>query len=339
MQFLKLLESIRNPFFDFIFSLITHLGEETVFLAVAIFIFWCVNKREGYYILITGLVGTVINQALKLTFRIDRPWVKDPSFTIVERARAEATGFSFPSGHTQNVAGTFGGLATFAKRKWLKITFFVLVALVGFSRMYLGVHTPYDVAASLLIASLLLFVLDPIFSSEERFHKAMPYVIGICAILSVGLIVYVNLLPESDFAAEALTNLVSGKKNGATLIGCMLGLAVVYPVDRLYSKFTTEGVWYSQLIKLAVGLGIVLGLKSGLKAPLEWLVGLLTEEPEYIARGIRYFLIVIFAGVVWPLTFSRFAALRIGFMDRFSISFTEKMNSLTAKVKSALVRK
>ena len=317
MEFLRLLESIRNPFFDFIFSLITHLGEETVFLAVAIFIFWCVNKREGYYVLVTGLIGTVINQALKLTFRIDRPWVKDPNFTIVESARAEATGFSFPSGHTQNVAGTFGGIATFAKRRRTKIFFFVIVALVAFSRMYLGVHTPYDVAASLLIASLLLFVLYPIFSDEERFHRAMPYVIAVSALLSLALIIFVNLLPESGFAADALSNLESGRKNGATLFGCMIGLAVVYPIDRFYVRFTTEGVWYSQLIKLAVGLGIVLGLKAGLKTPLEWSVGLFTDSPEYIARGIRYFLIVIFAGTVWPFCFKYLVKIKISALDRF----------------------
>ena len=51
MDFLRLLEKIRNPFFDFFFSLITRIGEETVFLVIAILIFWCINKREGYYVL------------------------------------------------------------------------------------------------------------------------------------------------------------------------------------------------------------------------------------------------------------------------------------------------
>ena len=68
MSFLYFLESIRNPVLDFFFSLITHIGEETVFLVVAIFFFWCVSKREGYYILTVGLVGTVANQLMKLAF-------------------------------------------------------------------------------------------------------------------------------------------------------------------------------------------------------------------------------------------------------------------------------
>ncbi|MBP3388873.1 MAG: hypothetical protein J6K98_03260, partial [Clostridia bacterium] len=77
-------------------SLITRLGEETVFLAVAIAVFWCVNKYEGYYLMSVGLVGTVINQFMKIIFRIARPWVLDPEFTIVESAREAATGYSFP---------------------------------------------------------------------------------------------------------------------------------------------------------------------------------------------------------------------------------------------------
>ena len=155
MEFLKLLESIRNPFLDFLFLTVTHLGEELVFLALAIVIFWCVSKREGYYILITGLVGTVVNQSLKLICRVRRPWTY-PGFSAVEGAIGEATGYSFPSGHTQNVVGTLGGMARWTRRLWLRITLIVLAVLVAFSRMYLGVHYPTDVLFSVLFGTLLV---------------------------------------------------------------------------------------------------------------------------------------------------------------------------------------
>ncbi|MBO5976406.1 MAG: hypothetical protein J6P94_04450, partial [Oscillospiraceae bacterium] len=115
MQFLYLLESIRNPVLDAFFSAITYLGDEIAFLVLAIVIYWCVNKSHGLYIMLAGLGGTLINQLLKLSFRIPRPWVKDPSFTIVESAREAATGYSFPSGHTQQVTTTMGGIARFSK--------------------------------------------------------------------------------------------------------------------------------------------------------------------------------------------------------------------------------
>ena len=122
MNLLYALERLRTPFWDAVFSAVTHLGEETVFMVAAILIFWCVSKEEGYYLLLMGFFGTVVNQFLKLLFRIPRPWVRDPDFTIVESARAQATGYSFPSGHTQNAVATFGGIARSTRRPWESVT-------------------------------------------------------------------------------------------------------------------------------------------------------------------------------------------------------------------------
>ena len=73
MQLLYLFESIRNPFLDSFFALITHLGSETLFLAIAIVVFWCVSKKEGYYLMTVGFIGTLLNQFLKLICRVPRP--------------------------------------------------------------------------------------------------------------------------------------------------------------------------------------------------------------------------------------------------------------------------
>ncbi|MBP3369649.1 MAG: phosphatase PAP2 family protein, partial [Clostridia bacterium] len=111
MSFLYFLEGLRNSVFDAIFSVITLCGEETVFMAVGMIVFWCFCKYQGYYLLSVGFIGTLLNQFLKIICRVPRPWVKDPSFTIVESAREAASGYSFPSGHTQTSVGLFGGLA------------------------------------------------------------------------------------------------------------------------------------------------------------------------------------------------------------------------------------
>lgn len=325
MKFLNFLEGIRNPVFDFLFSLITHLGEETFFLLIAIFIFWCIDKRGGYYVMMTGLVGTVINQWLKIVCRVPRPWVLEADFKPVGSAIEEAGGYSFPSGHTQNIAGTFGAIGAFFKRNGLRIASVVIIVLVSFSRMYLGVHTPKDVGVSLLVAAALVFGLYPIFSSEERFNKFMPYLVGAAVLFTVGYTVYVNLLNPVDYVMDVSVTadgtvhdpLASALKNGATLLGCMLGLLVVYPLDRFVIKFETKANWYAQIIKLALGLGGVMAIKAGLSTPLKLLVGIFTDSPDNIARCIRYFLIVVFAGAVWPLTFKFFSGLKIGFMERF----------------------
>ena len=83
MQLLYWFEGIRMPGLNEFMLAITTLGEETAFLALALIFFWCVDKRKGYYLMAVGFIGTMVNQFLKLWFRIPRPWVLDPEFNIL----------------------------------------------------------------------------------------------------------------------------------------------------------------------------------------------------------------------------------------------------------------
>lgn len=324
MPLLYFLSDLRNFFFDFFFTTITHLGEETLFLLVAIVIFWCVNKRFGYYVLITGLVGTVLNQFLKIFFRIPRPWVLDTEFNPIEDAVPEATGYSFPSGHTQNVAGTYGTIAAFKPGKKRTVVCVIIILLVAFSRMYLGVHTPLDVGVSLLIALVLILVLRPVFATDESFDRLMPIVVGCSVLISLGFMGYVLLIKGG--ASLDSENYHSALKNACTLLGCTAGLVPVYFIDRKFVRFNTSARWYSQFLKLLIGLAGVLVIKSGLATPLTLLFG-----SEMIGRAVRYFLIVIFAGIVWPLTFKFFADLRIEKLDSLGSTVSDKTKILFRK--------
>lgn len=290
------MESIRLPFFDWLFSLITHIGEETVFLAVALFIFWCVSKKNGYYVLCVGFVGTVFNQFLKMVFRIPRPWVKDPDFTIVESARAEATGYSFPSGHTQNAVGTFGSIAVITKRKWLRILSVAICILVPFSRMYLGVHTPLDVCVSFVIAAVLVFAVRPIIEKGDKDPKFM-YIVFLCMLaVALALVLFIELyrFPADTDAA----NLASAGKNAYSLLGAVMGIVIAFPIEKRFINFETDGKWYVQLIKLVFGLVLTVCLKAVLKTPLNMLFSY-----HAVSNAVRYAIVVIFAVAVWPLSF------------------------------------
>ena len=133
MELLYALESIRNPVLDAVMSAATQLGGETLYLALAIIVFWCVSKGLGYYTLTVGFAGTVLNQFLKITCRIPRPWVQDPEFTIVESARAEATGYSFPSGHTQNAFASFGCIGMWSRRTLWRVVCALIIALLAYA--------------------------------------------------------------------------------------------------------------------------------------------------------------------------------------------------------------
>ena len=187
MGFLYLLESIRNPVLDVLMQFFTLFGEELLFMVLALAVYWCVSKEEGYYLLFVGFLGTIVNQFLKLLFRIPRPWVRDPNFTIVESARSGATGYSFPSGHTQNAVGTLGGIARWQKQKWLRAVCIALLLLTCFSRMYLGVHTPLDVGVSFGIAAVLVFVMYPIVRHAAQKPQRMYVLLGVMTLIAVAL--------------------------------------------------------------------------------------------------------------------------------------------------------
>ena len=300
MNILYFLESIRTPLGDTFFSIITHLGEETFFILFGLVFFWCINKKEGYYLLTIGFMGTIINQFLKLWFRIPRPWVKDPDFQPVSAAIKEATGYSFPSGHTQSSVGIFGAIARWHDLKWLRIICIALCVLVPFSRLYLGVHTFLDVSISLIIALLLIFVIYPIIYKAGDCPKTMRILFTVMIAMSVILLIFVCTYPfPADVDAE---NLAHGIKNAYKMLGCSLGIFIAYEVDNRYIHFDTKASLPAQILKLLIGLIPLLLIKEGMRAPLALIFG-----ESYVADGIRYLLLVLFAGCIWPLTFKKFS--------------------------------
>lgn len=296
MKVLYALESIRTPWLDTVMAAITHLGEETVFMVAALFVFWCVSKRHGYYLLAIGFAGTVLNQFLKLLFRIPRPWVLDSNFTIVESARAQATGYSFPSGHSQNAIGTFGGIARFTRRKWVRAAAIMAAVLVPLSRMYLGVHTPLDVGVAAVIAVALVFALYPLMERSDSRHGVMGAVLAVMLALAVGYLLFVSLYP---FPADVdAANLASGVENAWKLLGATVGMLVGWWLDVRFIHFDTRAVWYVQLIKLVGGLALLLGIRAALKAPLAAALG------AGAGGAVRYGVMVLFAAAVWPMVFA-----------------------------------
>ena len=299
MDVLRFFESIRTPFLDGFFSLVTMLGEETLFIVIGLVLFWCINKYQGYYILSVGFLGTVLNQFLKIFFRVPRPWVIDEKFTIVESAREEATGYSFPSGHTQMSVGTFGGIARYNKNLPLRILCIVLCVLIPLSRMYLGVHTPKDVLVSVALALIIVFGFYPIFTKAKEKPQLMRMLFLGMLLICLLYLGYVTFYPfPADTDGQNLFEAVS---NGYKMLGCVLGLLAAFEIDTNYTKFETKAVWYVQILKLVLGLIPVILIKSVLKQPLLDLFG-----GSEIASAVRYFLLTVFAGGIWPMTFKFF---------------------------------
>ena len=300
MNFLRMLEGLRTPALDAFFSAITYLGDELFFMVLAITVFWCVSKRGGYYILLVGFLGTICNQFMKLAFRVPRPWVLDPAFTIVESARAGATGYSFPSGHTQNLVGTMSCLFLTTKRKWLRAAAVALMLLVPFSRMYLGCHTPLDVGVAFVMAvgfALLLLPAMKKFDEDPRVLRRLLAVMLAVALLFWAYVTFWRFPADID-----RENLAHGIKNAYTLLGCLIGLLAARAIDERFTRFDVKAVWWAQILKFVLGLALTLAI---LKLPVKHFV--LGGLP--IGHFFEYFLAMGFASIVWPMTFGFFSRL------------------------------
>ncbi len=167
MSLLYALEGLRTGVGNLFFLLVTYLGTEGIALLLLLVIFWCVDRRTGFYMIYSTLFGICVVQVLKVVFMAPRPWTADPYFTAVEAAKSTAGGYSFPSGHVAKAVCLYGSAAWYTKKKWVCILSGILVALIFASRLYLGVHTFSDVLTSLILGAVIVLILYPLCRRAE----------------------------------------------------------------------------------------------------------------------------------------------------------------------------
>ena len=293
MQMLRDIAGTRTPFFNGVMSGVTVLGEEMAFIVIGLVLFWCFDKRFGYRFLFMYVAGNFVNQLLKAIFMIPRPWVIDEDFEIVEAAREGASGWSFPSGHTQNAVLLYGGIARGIKKRWAYIVAAVLILGIGYSRMYLGVHTLLDVGVSLITGLLLIGFTEALFNKIGDGVKPFAIACAVLAALCLGLIIFTKTLPQSETYNDQV-------KGAFMLFGTTFGLLAGGVIEKRFIDFDPKAKWWVQIIKAVVGLGLVLAIRVGLKK----LLGLISSDASMDA--IRYFAMSFFALGVYPLFFNLF---------------------------------
>ena len=318
IPFLHTLADIRVPFLDSFFSVLTYLGDEKLFVVIALIIFWCFSKRGGLYMITVGFGASSIGQALKMVFRIPRPWILDETMDarVVPSARESnllgegADGWSFPSGHTLISVGTYGSMAAWFRNKWIRIIGILLALLIPFTRLYLGVHTPVDILGGALLALALVLILKPVFASDGN-GRIRAVLIG-NIVLTALLLGLTYLVRPAELAGEDAANYASGIKNLWQLIGATLAVWLAFEADEGWLHYPTKAVWWAQLLKIAGGCVIVLALQMGIQKVLGYSSKELTPDNMtkmgYIACLANF--VAMGAGtILWPMTFKWFSKL------------------------------
>lgn len=261
MDILLFLQEFRNgagAFLTDFLSKMTFLGELNSALVIMAVLYWSVSKELGAYLLMGWSGNRLVNGALKVTFCAYRPWIRDARILPYGNSMTTATGYSFPSGHTMNAATVFGGGALRRDLpRPLRIALGVIVALVAFSRIYLGVHTPQDVlvgtAAGMLVMALILRLMQWIAAHPEK--DVLVVCVGTALGIAIALYARLKGYPE-DYDTEGRLIVDGVKMANDTFkgVGYCVAFLIGWLLERRFVGFSTEVPLAQKLTRAVVGL-------------------------------------------------------------------------------------
>ena len=240
------------------FEKMTFLGELNTVLVIMAFLYWCISKETGVYLMMGWSGNRIVNGFLKVTACAYRPWIRDSRIVPYGNAIVTATGYSFPSGHTMNAVSVFGGGVVHGKSSpIMRFVFGVIVILIGFSRNFLGVHTPQDVLVGLAAGLLVMWLTYKLMQWIEV-HPEKDWVVTVVGIaIACAVAAYAALKPyPMDYDSEGKLLVDGAKMANDTFKGCGYSIAffVGWLLERRFIRFSTDVALSRKLTRAGAGL-------------------------------------------------------------------------------------
>lgn len=281
LQFLRWLEGLRTSFLNAVFEGITMLGEETLIILLVVALWFAVDKKLAQQVFFITATSLSVNGIIKNFAKVPRPFTKGISCVRLDTA----TGYSFPSGHTQGFATWSSFFATKFKKSWLSILVAVLIVLVGFSRLYLGAHYPSDVIVAIALGVSFSILGNYLFEKVKDVKKLYFATL----LILTPFIVYFLCVAEPLFADLFKT------------FGMVGGLVVVSYLDEKTEALSYDVVWWKKLVRILLGVVIAVALKEAIK-----LVNVFDVlQISLLIDAVRYFTVVVAVGYLCPLLFKK----------------------------------
>ena len=309
IQYLLFLQNIRvatGGLFDEFFNAISKVAVD-IMPFLPFIIFWCVSRKWGYRFLFTLGLGELVNGLGKLTVCAYRPWIRSELIEPAGDSKVAATGYSFPSGHTMSGTSTYG--TTFAwqrkKRRYLAVFCAVMIALTGFSRNFLGVHTPQDVIVGFTEAVLMILLVGAAqrkLGGDERKLDILT-VLGVLAVIGALLYITNKPYPMDYVDGKLLVDPQKMMNDSFKACGAFLGLLLGSYLERHYIRYEIPTGAKNLPILGFVGFLIAFSWKEYF-APATVVAALGGHWGNFVAR----FLLWLFVVAVWPLCIRKWAA-------------------------------
>lgn len=296
------------------FSFITDIPFNPLTVLLICTIYWCMEKRLGLFILFSQSIGTFVNNIIKNCVCAYRPWIRDRRINPPPRAQAGATGYSFPSGHTQAVVGEFGTLGYALCRKdmeqknhrwlWAVILCAVVILIVAFSRNFLSVHTPQDVLVALCVGALFVWISDLILrwearGTEGKKRDVLIVLSGTVIIASASAFVLLKNYPVNYINGNIVVDPADMKNDFFGGAGSFCAVLWGWLIEKRWIKFSTE---------CSAGLKILRGLAGALGVAIIFVLTSLLLKPAmhslYAYYFIKYFMLYIWVTAAYPAVFS-----------------------------------